>query len=181
MKYLVSMGNETYCTSLIYKWDFLWNFYVCLQCGLINFLSKKFPVKPLAKCSSRVSKDVVLTKFLSSVFPFFLPLWKVNICFGIEKNPQICFSFGHHCLTYNIYFHLNLLKLPLLYVKYICQWIKNLLLWNCVFFPDHANLSVFFKGPPPDNIFKIFCFAQIGRRGEKQGVKVEESTRVSKV
>ena len=112
-----------------------------------------------------------------SFFLFFFPLWQkkeVNICFGIEKNPQICFSCGPHCLTYNIYFHLNLLKLPLLYVKYICQWIKNLLLWNCVFFPDHANLSVFFKGPPPDNIFKIFCFAKIGGRGEGGGSKLRK-------
>ena len=177
MKYLVSMGNETYCTSLIYKWDFLWNFYVCLQCGLINFLSKIFPRKAAWKVFFQSQQRCSFDKI-----SFFLSPSTFNICFGIEKNPQICFSCGQsHCLTYNIYFHLNLLKLPLLYVKYICQWIKNLLLWNCVFFPDHANLSVFFKGPPLDNIFKIFCFAQIGQRGEKQGVKVEESTRVSKV
>ena len=158
MKYLVSMGNETYCTSLIYKWDFLWNFYVCLQCGLINFLSKIFPRKAAWKVFFQSQQRCSYDKI-----SFFLSPSTFNICFGIEKNPQICFSCGQsHCLTYNIYFHLNLLKLPLLYVKYICQWIKNLLLWNCVFFPDHANLSVFFKGPPLDNIFKIFCSAQIG-------------------
>ena len=148
-----------------------------------KFPFKKIPRKAACKVFFQSQQRCSFDQISFLRFYLLFPPWKeYYICFGIEKAPQICFKCGHHCLdTYNIYFHLNLLKLPLLYVKYICQWIKNLLLWNCVFFPDHANLSVFFKGPPPDNIFKIFCFAQIGRRGEKQGVKVEESTRVSKV
>ena len=75
----------------------------------------------------------IFTANLSIRFLFFH--LKVNIyCFEIEKIHRFS-SHVAHCLTYNIYFHLNLLKTTttIIFVKYICQWIKNLLLWNCVF------------------------------------------------
>ena len=87
--------------------------------------------------------------------------------------------------SHTTYFHLNLLKTTttIIFVKYICQWIKNLLLWNCVFLSS---------SPPVFRVMRICLFSLKGRFGrqyisrryfglllakpEGARVKVEEST-----
>merc|ERR1712233_230325 len=92
---------------------FFMKFYVCLQCGLKKFFFKKFPRKAACKLFFQSQQRCSFDKISFLRFSLLFPLRQEHcICFGIEKRfaSYMWPPLPRH--TYNIYFHLNLLKLP---------------------------------------------------------------------